>query len=107
MAHTQESIDEIKLAAQKITERRLNDDGVDFHREREAEINAMEGVAEGTPLRKAALLNPSEPGLANLQTLQSHQGPLNVHAASNDSAGTEDGQRSAEQANKKGTNTTK
>lgn len=99
-------IEQIKADAERITTRRLQDDGVDFHREREAEINAMEGVAASTPVTQAAKINPSDPGTANFQTSISHVGPKNVHATGQLSP-TDDSVTSAEQANKKGTNSTK
>lgn len=59
------ALDEVREAAEQLTKRRLQDDNFDFHAERESEVNAQEGVTEGTPVREAALANPSEPNLAN------------------------------------------
>lgn len=98
-------LDEVKQAGADITRRRLEDDGVDFHAERNAVVNAMEGVAPSTPVTKAALANPSDPGQANFQTSVTHTGPKNVHSPTNTQP-TDLSQLSADQANKKGTNTT-
>lgn len=98
-------LEDIKNDAARMTEKRLSEDGVDLHRAREAEINGMEGVAPSTPVTEAALKNPSDPGLANFQTISSHTGPKNVHSPTNDEP-TELSRQSAEQANKRGSNTT-
>lgn len=98
-------LDEIKAAGADATKRRLADDGVDFHAERNAVVNAMEGVAPSTPVSEAALKNPSDPGQANFATITSHTGPKNVHSPSNTTP-TAESQLSADQANKRGTNNT-
>jgi hypothetical protein len=102
---TKNYIEQIKADATAITQRRLAEDGVDLHAERNAQVNAMEGVAAASPVREAALANPSDPGLANFQTLEQHQGPVNTHAAA-DVDPTPSQQASADQATKRGLNTT-
>lgn len=61
------ALDEVREAADRLTRRRLADDNFDFHAEREREVNSQEGVTEGTPVREAALKNPSEPNLVNFK----------------------------------------
>jgi hypothetical protein len=104
--HTAETIDQIKSDAERITKSRLENDGIGAHAAREAEVNAMQGVTDGTPVLEAAKANPSEPGLANFQTAANHQGPANVHATG-EQAPTDESVKSAEQAKLKGTDTTK
>lgn len=58
-------LDQVKADAETLTKRRFEDGGVDMHREKEKLVNTQEGVTEGTPVRQAALINPSEPDLAN------------------------------------------
>lgn len=105
MGHTPGSIQEIKDEAERLTKQRLANDGIGDHEAREAEVNAMEGVTAGTPLLEAVKANPSEPGMANVQSLAAHKGPKNVHATGNLEP-TASSVKSAEQSALKGTNTT-
>ncbi len=56
----------VREDAARITRQRFNDQ-INDHEAKENEVNTREGVTEGTPVRKAALVNPSEPDLANFE----------------------------------------
>jgi UDP-N-acetylmuramyl tripeptide synthase len=60
----QNQLDEVKEAAEKLTKRRLEEDGLDMHQEKEDWVNNTEGVTESTPVSQARIANPAEPDFA-------------------------------------------
>lgn len=62
--NTESWLDEVRRDADRLTKQRVND-SINDHEAKEYEVNTREGVTEGTPVREAALINPSEPDLAN------------------------------------------
>lgn len=57
-------LDEVREAAEKLTKRRLEDDGLNMHQEKENWVNQTEGVTESTPVSEARKANPAEPDWA-------------------------------------------
>jgi len=63
-AAVRSQLDEVKNAAEKLTKRRLEEDGLDMHQEKENWVNNTEGVTESTPVSQARVQNPAEPDFA-------------------------------------------
>lgn len=60
-------LDQVREDAARLTESRMADGAPESHAAKEELVNTQEGVTAGTPVREAALVNPSEPDLANFE----------------------------------------
>ena len=60
-------LDQVRVDAERLTKQRLEENDFDAHDSKEELVNTQEGVTAGTPVREAALVNPSEPDLANFE----------------------------------------
>lgn len=68
MANDKKSwLDQVRADADRLTKNRMEENDFDAHYEKEDLVNTQEGVTAGTPVREAALKNPSEPDLANFE----------------------------------------
>lgn len=60
-------LDQVRADADRLTKSRMEDGAPESHTAKEDLVNTQEGVTVGTPVREAALVNPSEPDLANFE----------------------------------------